>query len=94
MEDIVKARLKVCRRDAAASVKGGNVMAEGTFKCVGHCIIMIILNLTVFMMRTLVLQPRAQILTRKLHETPNYQRTMKNLDLLSNSQLRGSEVPT
>ena len=42
VEDIVKARLKFCRRDAAGSVKGGNVMAEGTFKCVGHCILLLV----------------------------------------------------
>jgi hypothetical protein len=47
VKDIVEARLKFCRRDATGSVKGGSVMAEGTFKCVGHFRMIILNNLTV-----------------------------------------------
>lgn len=47
MIEVVKARLEFCWRDVVRTVKGGNVLAEGELKLIGHCCIVLIVVVVV-----------------------------------------------
>ena len=40
--EIVEARLEFRWRDVVCTVKGGNVLAEGELKLIGHCFMIIL----------------------------------------------------